>query len=128
MCTRGVWQLEKLVIRYCNGGGSSLGTRHFIRDGLSDFARKYPHLEIEVKRKGSHHPAIFCHYARGARQHWDLRKMDQDEVAEIVTRAVQRSGRKITKLKKPVMSVNPSIQGEWSANVTENAVFTIKEL
>lgn len=89
MARRGVWQLQKLTINYCDFSGSSKGTRYaiylflYIFDGMPNyvdfdvipFRREFlqswlprfkdenPHLEIlEAMRRGIH-PFISAHFS-----------------------------------------------------------------
>ena len=86
MARRGVWQLKKLVINYCDHSGSSIGTRYvlvvdipmiiahkhacqsecreFLKSWLPRFREENPHLEIaEVLRRGGH-PFLEASYGK----------------------------------------------------------------
>lgn len=72
MCTRGVWQLEKLVFRYCEHGGSSQGMRYLLflklfrewmRFNLKEFAEQNPQIRCEAMKKPNRHPIIIAQYS-----------------------------------------------------------------
>mmetsp|Transcript_9859 Transcript_9859/g.19375 ORF Transcript_9859/g.19375 Transcript_9859/m.19375 type:complete len:130 (+) Transcript_9859:140-529(+) len=128
MCSRGVWQLERLTIRYCQNGGSSTGTRQFIRQFLGPFAEKNPQIQIDVIRRPNRHPVVLGEYRSADPKTVDLRKKSADEVLEALTGLRNQKGHKVVRIKKPVFSKNPSVQGEWRQDVTKDVEFTIKDL
>jgi hypothetical protein len=63
MATRGVNQLLKLSINYCEYGGSSAAVRECLRRGIFiQWAEKYPHVQIYVQRRNGNHPFIAAEY------------------------------------------------------------------
>jgi hypothetical protein len=69
MATRGVYQLTKLNIYYCEIGGSSRALRDYIGNGqLVAWATKYPHVNIEVKRNNGYHPIIHADYVTNSKR------------------------------------------------------------
>ncbi|KAL4203566.1 hypothetical protein AMTRI_Chr01g128650 [Amborella trichopoda] len=56
MALRGVWQLEKLVVSYCNWGGSSRGIRAF----MPSFIDKNPQLEVVNELIQNNNERVVC--------------------------------------------------------------------
>lgn len=119
MATRGVFQLSKVTLHYCEVGGSSRAMREYIGNGqLASWATSHPHVSIEVKRRNGHHPYVHADYLTNSKsvlhqvsvknyESWDL-------VEEVLVMLSNRSGRKISKIIKPVLTDTPSIQGVWT--------------
>ena len=122
MATRGVFQLQKLTIYYCEHGGSSKAIREFLGSGeMVKWARERPHLQINVRvRNGfGKHPYVHASYLTGAAssQHQVCLKSNdarQPDIPKILNQLYNRSGRKITKFTKPVYTDTPSVQGVWT--------------
>ncbi|KAG8073958.1 hypothetical protein GUJ93_ZPchr0006g43743 [Zizania palustris] len=58
MALRGVWQLQKLVVNYCDWGGSSRGIRAFMETHLQVLREKNPHLEVVTELVRGQHPNL----------------------------------------------------------------------
>ncbi|GBG31390.1 NADH dehydrogenase ubiquinone 1 alpha subcomplex subunit 2 [Hondaea fermentalgiana] len=128
MTTRGVWHLQRLTVRYCQHGGSSIGTRQFIRQLLPEFAENNPQLTIDVVHHANKHPVVLGEYRGVDPKTVDLRKKTADEVLKVFTELRNQKGHKVTKIKSPIYSKNPSVQGEWRPGVATKMDFTIKDL
>ena len=119
MATRGIYQLTKLSINYCEIGGSSRALRDYIGNGqLVSWAAQHPHISIEVKRNNGYHPTIHADYLTNSKQTLHQVSVKNYETWEHVEEVVQmlsnRSGRKITKITKQVLTDTPSVQGVWT--------------
>ncbi|KAF0931521.1 hypothetical protein E2562_004631 [Oryza meyeriana var. granulata] len=64
MALRGVWQLQKLVVNYCDWGGSSRGIRAFMEAQLPAFKEKNPHLEVVTELVRGQHPNLKGIYSK----------------------------------------------------------------
>lgn len=69
MATKGVWQLNKVTIRYCQHGGSS----RYVRKLLSDerflkFVEENPQVQFETELKGARHPIVIGDYGACSRR------------------------------------------------------------
>jgi large subunit ribosomal protein L43 len=126
MCTRGVWQLKTLVLRYCPIGGSSIGAREYLRTGFLDFAAKNPQVECKAILGKGKHPAVEGRYVWGVNKVVDLRKKDPKQIAQQVELLRNTTGHKITEFKTPIYSKRPSLQGYWKPGVARNVKFDIK--
>ncbi|XP_009790294.1 large ribosomal subunit protein mL43 isoform X2 [Nicotiana tabacum] len=104
MALRGVWQLKKLVVSYCNWGGSSRGIRAFMESELPAFKEQNPQLEVvtELNRENKNERVV-C-----------VRNLSQDEVLEAATKLRNSLGRKVVKMKTRHVTKQPSVQGTWS--------------
>jgi hypothetical protein len=69
MATRGIFQLTKLRLSYCEVGGSSRAIREYVGNGeLAKFASLHPHIAIEVTQKNGHHPIVRADYLTNSKQ------------------------------------------------------------
>jgi hypothetical protein len=67
MATRGVFQCQKLTLRYCEYGGSSRAVRDYLSSGrLVDWATSRPSVEIKVKVQNGKHPIVTGDYVTKA--------------------------------------------------------------
>uniref|UniRef100_A0A7S4ARP5 Ribosomal protein/NADH dehydrogenase domain-containing protein n=1 Tax=Pseudo-nitzschia australis TaxID=44445 RepID=A0A7S4ARP5_9STRA len=67
MATRGVFQCQKLTLRYCEHGGSSRAVREYLASGkLLDWATERPTVEIRVRVANGKHPNLQADYATQA--------------------------------------------------------------
>ncbi len=119
MATRGIYQLTKLSLHYCEVGGSSRALREYIGNGqLIAWAERHPFVKLEVKRNNGHHPTIHADYLTNSEQTMHQVSVKNYEtwkhVEEVVQMLANRSGRKITKITKPVLTDTPSVQGVWT--------------
>ncbi|XP_044348094.1 uncharacterized protein [Triticum aestivum] len=58
MALRGVWQLQKLVVNFCDWGGSSKGIRAFMESHLPAIKEKNPQLEVVTQLVRGQHPNL----------------------------------------------------------------------
>lgn len=118
MATRGAFQLKKLTLHYCEIGGSSRSMRDYLSNGkLVEWCKRKPHVEIAVVPRNGHHPFVHAEYhTKNKRIHQICVKNVESwkEVEKVMESLSNRSGRKISKLTKPVLTDTPSIQGVWT--------------
>jgi len=63
MATRGVFQCQKLTLRYCEHGGSSRAVREYLASGrLVEWATERPTVEVRVKVANGKHPNLMADY------------------------------------------------------------------
>ncbi|KAI9912291.1 hypothetical protein PsorP6_008990 [Peronosclerospora sorghi] len=124
MATNGVWQLKQVTIRYCQHGGSSRYVRQLLRDQrFLKFVEDNPQVQFETKIKGAHHPILIGDYVKNQRKVSDIKNQDIPFIMKQVrlNRRLERlrnsSGRKMTRIKKPVYSKRPTIQGIWQPDI-----------
>lgn len=117
MATRGVFQLTRLSLHYCEQGGSSRSIREYMLKGrLAEWARQHSHVEIAVQQRNGHHPYVQADYVTMAASHQiSVKNVDSwRDVEKVLDLLSNRSGRKITKITQPVLTDTPSIQGVWT--------------
>ena len=113
MSIRGVWQLLRLNINYCDHSGSSRHIRAFINKGLTEYAAEYPHAEVTSTVRRGKHPHVTAEFRNGNTKTVDLRNKTEEEIRFQLHYLFSekgkagggpiKSGRRFTK--------NPSIQG-----------------
>ncbi|KAF0699016.1 Aste57867_10399 [Aphanomyces stellatus] len=120
MATRGVWQLQKLTIRYCQHGGSSKNVRELLKDSrFLAFVSENPQVEFSTEIKGSKHPVLIGEYITNEKKVCDVKNQDIPFVLKQIQRMRDTSGRKMTKVNAPVISKRPTIQGIWQPETQE---------
>ena len=117
MSVKGVQQLQRLTIRYCDLGGSSRGMRQYIFDNLIDWAERNPNTEVATEIVRNKHPFVRGEYLSGDPKVICVKNMDPDEIGAFVQRLRDSSGRKMTRIAEPVRSEAMSIQGIWTPTV-----------
>lgn len=133
MATRGIFQLKKLSLHYCEVGGSSRAMREYIGNGhLVAWATDRPHVQIEVVRRQQRHPYIHAGYltntANNIHQVCVKNYETWEDVEAVMDQLSNRSGRKIKKMNKPILTDTPSIQGIWTPflNLQNEPAFDLK--
>lgn len=117
MATRGIPQLRKLRIRYCEVGGSSATVRTYLRDSphLLQFATDHPHVDIVVKPRNGHHPYIQGEYITGQSKQICVKNTTERRILEVLDVLRNTSGRKIQRLGGlAVRGDCASVQGVWT--------------
>jgi large subunit ribosomal protein L43 len=61
----GEWALKKLVIRYSETGGSSLGTRFYFKHLLESWKNKNPQVEVVTLHSQFEHPRVTAEWVSG---------------------------------------------------------------
>ncbi|OQR84218.1 hypothetical protein ACHHYP_13716 [Achlya hypogyna] len=120
MATRGVWQLEKLTIRYCQYGGSSRYVREMLKDPrFLNFVAENPQVTFSTELKGNRHPVLIGDYITKEQKVCDVKNQEIPFVMKMIQRMRDTSGRKMTKVNAPVISKRPTIQGIWQPDTAE---------
>ena len=61
----GEWMLKRVVIRYSETGGSSLGTRFYFRHLLESWKEKNPQVEVSTVHSQYEHPQVKAEWQSG---------------------------------------------------------------
>jgi large subunit ribosomal protein L43 len=118
-----VFPCKRIILSYCNFGGSSAGMRDFLRLRLKKFAQQYPEIEFRVVEKPGQHPIVKGEYSTpnttgnsevDAFKQICVRKWNIDVIENKLKLLVSSSGKKLSKPKHTVISTNPSVRGIWS--------------
>eukprot|EP00735_Rhodelphis_limneticus_P005261 TRINITY_DN17028_c0_g1::TRINITY_DN17028_c0_g1_i1::g.20986::m.20986 TRINITY_DN17028_c0_g1::TRINITY_DN17028_c0_g1_i1::g.20986 ORF type:complete len:202 (-),score=3.15,sp/Q8N983/RM43_HUMAN/33.62/3e-10,L51_S25_CI-B8/PF05047.11/7.8e-08,L51_S25_CI-B8/PF05047.11/1.3e+04,HTH_Tnp_Tc5/PF03221.11/0.095 TRINITY_DN17028_c0_g1_i1:4-609(-) len=119
MCTRGVWQLRRLVVNY-KKDDSCPTLREWITKGMIGFANKNPQIEIVVNENGSQIPSLRGEYLSGRWKEVPItKKMTPSEIHEEAKNLRNSSGYPMPpahKFGSQWFSDNPSVQGVWRPN------------
>lgn len=117
MATRGVVQLSRLTLQYCEHGGSSRAVREYLARGrLAAWAALRPDTTVEVRVRNGHHPVVRGEYRSDVVQHQvSVKNYDSwRHVQDVCRMLADRSGRKITRITAPVLTDTPTVQGVWT--------------
>ncbi|KAK3148045.1 hypothetical protein QOZ80_3BG0289910 [Eleusine coracana subsp. coracana] len=114
MALRGVWQLQKLVVNYCDWGGSSRGIRTFMEQHLPAFRENNPHLEVVTELVRGQHPNLKGIYKNHNERVVCVRNLPPEDILLQATRLRNSLGRKVVKLRTRHVTKRPSVQGTWT--------------
>ncbi|KAF7824794.1 54S ribosomal protein L51, mitochondrial-like [Senna tora] len=125
MALRGVWQLEKLIVSYCNWGGSSreeilsfsICGRAFMESNLPTFKEQNPQLEVVTELIRGQHPHLKAFYKNRNQRVVCVKNMDPEDILLHATRLRNALGRKVVKLRTRHVTKHPSVQGTWTTDV-----------
>ncbi|KAJ1920111.1 39S ribosomal protein L51, mitochondrial [Tieghemiomyces parasiticus] len=110
-----VYPCRKLILNYCERGGSSRGMHEFLTSGrLQTWAREHPQVEIQVQPIPFQHPQIVGYFNNGRERTVVTRKFSAEQVEESLVALTNTSGLPDRRYRKPVISANPSVRGIWS--------------
>ncbi|KAA0150462.1 hypothetical protein FNF27_03610 [Cafeteria roenbergensis] len=125
MCSKGVWQLKQLTVRFCAHSGGSAGTREFLRTELAAFAEANPQLEVAAEGRSNRPALLRGKYVCGSERQVEVSNMSASEVLAAASALRDQTGRKVTRVRENVKSSSPSIQGMWDPT-TQFDAFAIR--
>eukprot|EP01015_Nassula_variabilis_P018496 TRINITY_DN3019_c0_g1_i5.p1 TRINITY_DN3019_c0_g1~~TRINITY_DN3019_c0_g1_i5.p1 ORF type:complete len:174 (+),score=4.37 TRINITY_DN3019_c0_g1_i5:113-634(+) len=119
MCTRGLFQLKKVSLYFCDMGGSSKGVRDFLKsDYLKEFLANNPQIQFNFYLKRGSHPGISATYVNGFIKDLSLRNKSHEDVLDDMLRVRNSFGRSaLSHSGDKVYGSNKSIQGGWKSNM-----------
>mmetsp|Transcript_52516 Transcript_52516/g.138616 ORF Transcript_52516/g.138616 Transcript_52516/m.138616 type:complete len:193 (-) Transcript_52516:56-634(-) len=80
----GAWQLKKVIIRYSETGGSSLGTRFYLRHLLPIWKERNPQVVVVTEQSRLEHPQLQAAWASGEKFEISLRRMQARQVDDLM--------------------------------------------
>eukprot|EP00928_Gymnodinium_smaydae_P051771 TRINITY_DN3539_c0_g1_i1.p1 TRINITY_DN3539_c0_g1~~TRINITY_DN3539_c0_g1_i1.p1 ORF type:complete len:226 (+),score=37.51 TRINITY_DN3539_c0_g1_i1:79-678(+) len=111
----GAWQLTRLVIRYSETGGSSLGVRFFLRHLLPAWRARNPQVAVVTEHSRLEHPEALAEWASGEKYELSLRNLRARQVEDLLN--LQRNSHSPNLYLRhggpKVWTERRSIQGLW---------------
>ncbi|CCE83024.1 Piso0_002798 [Millerozyma farinosa CBS 7064] len=105
---------HRVVLQYCNWGGSSQGIRDLLKSGqLDTIARQRESVVFEIARR-SGHPKLSFKFAHDKSKEVNIANLDKSEIVRKLQDNIQSSGSELFKWNHKVMSSNESVRGIWS--------------
>ncbi|XP_010672408.2 54S ribosomal protein L51, mitochondrial isoform X1 [Beta vulgaris subsp. vulgaris] len=114
MSLRGAWQLQKLIVSYCDWGGSSRGIREFMKTHLPSLQERNSQLEVVPELIRGQHPHLKGFYRNKNERVICVKNLTPEDILLHATRLRNALGRKVVKLKTRHVTKHPSVQGTWT--------------
>jgi large subunit ribosomal protein L43 len=116
MALRGLWQLKRLLVSFCDFSGSSKGARDFALKGqLEEFIKNNPQIRVHTAITRGQHPFVRGSYANTSEHTIGVKNQDSNGVLEAALSLRNATGRKTTlALGTRQVTRRPSIQGTWT--------------
>ncbi|XP_070539914.1 large ribosomal subunit protein mL43-like [Ptychodera flava] len=112
---RYICQLKRITFQFCKHSGQSRGVRDYIENDLVDFARKNPGVVVYVQPHQKYaQPTLVAEYLNGNLRKVEALKMSKDEIKTKVELLRAQSGLDVVRMRKPMHTDNPTIQGLWN--------------
>ena len=112
---RYVCQCKRLSIQYCPVGAASRGVRHWLDYEAHKFVTSNPQIAVYAVKVPEKSPQVRATYMNGAHRSHMIPNEDDRAIWELFEKLRVESGRdwRNTRLRKPWISTQPSIQGTW---------------
>mmetsp|Transcript_55804 Transcript_55804/g.104683 ORF Transcript_55804/g.104683 Transcript_55804/m.104683 type:complete len:196 (-) Transcript_55804:79-666(-) len=80
----GTWHLRRVIIRYSETGGSSLGTRFYLRHLLPLWKERNPQVVVVTEHSKLDHPELLAEWASGEKFEISLRKLRPRQIEDLL--------------------------------------------
>lgn len=119
MSCRGIRQLKKLSLIYCDNQNSNQNFRNYLCSKLFQrFERETPEISFHYYIKPVTNPHLVATYQNGYVKEIDLKKLTPEEIHNKMIYAVSSFGRDdIKQMGRNVFSHRKSIQGQWTQDL-----------
>lgn len=114
MSKKGVWQLQRLIVNYCDIGGSSIGTRAILNDKLIKFATENPQINFVTFIRRGKHPHLRAEYKSGRMHAISVKNMSPEDVMRKMYDLRNQFGDKAKKIGSAKLTKRESVQGRWN--------------
>mmetsp|Transcript_15083 Transcript_15083/g.35323 ORF Transcript_15083/g.35323 Transcript_15083/m.35323 type:complete len:204 (+) Transcript_15083:50-661(+) len=78
----GQWHLKRLIIRYSETAGSSLGTRFYLRHLLHAWKERNPQVTVVTEHSRLEHPQLKAEWASGESYEYSLRNLRPRQIED----------------------------------------------
>lgn len=111
---RYVNQIARLTLKFCKSAGGSREMRRFVETKLVDTAKENPGCVIYIKPRLFKTPVMKAEYLNGQEQYHNFYRMSCAEIDAWVKWFLTRSGNELFRLKRPITTYKPTVQGIWT--------------
>jgi large subunit ribosomal protein L43 len=108
------YSIDSFISFVCKEFRTSYGTREWIANDLTAFARQHPYVVIYVQPRRHRPPNLIGEYLSGDRQWIPLSNCDRDHVNWWIHSLLTQQGDPQWRLLKQMHTDSPSIQGIWT--------------
>merc|ERR1719171_2476550 len=81
----GEWFLKKLILRYSETGGSSLGVRFYLRHLVQNWKERNPQVQLTTVHSQFEHPELTAIWASGESHVASLRNLSPKQIEDFLT-------------------------------------------
>ncbi|CRG94159.1 ribosomal protein L43, mitochondrial, putative [Plasmodium gallinaceum] len=131
MCSNGVYQLKKILLKYSETGHSSRNVRFFLRFILPDYKEENKHLNFEIQHEQYEEPKAIFEYINNSKYEISLKDIKSKHIVDIINLYKDSAGNTdFLKHGGPkVYSNRRSIQGLWCPSIYSelNAISYLKK-
>ena len=115
----GEWALKRLVIRYSETGGSSLGTRFYFRQLLESWKNKNPQVEVVTEHSQFEHPRVIGQWMSGESHETSMANLQPKQIENLLNyyRNSQGANLYLRHGGPRCWSERRSIQGLWQPSL-----------
>mmetsp|Transcript_105935 Transcript_105935/g.296535 ORF Transcript_105935/g.296535 Transcript_105935/m.296535 type:complete len:204 (-) Transcript_105935:95-706(-) len=115
----GAWHLKRVIIKYSESGGSSLGARFYLRHLLPMWKERNPQVQVVTEQSKMEHPQLQATWASGEKFEISLRGLKARQIEDLMN--LQRNSESPNLYLRHggprVWTEKRSIQGLWQPSV-----------